>query len=85
MGLLIHQNYRERARMGRRGDKSEEIIGLEEAADLLHVHRHTIRKCVREGTLPALKLGRVYAFSRSAILELVRTGKAPKDEPEEAA
>lgn len=83
MGLLIHRGFH-RGEMGRRA-KGTDVIGLNEAAELLRVHRHTLSAAVRRGEVPAAKIGRVYTFSRSGLLEMVRTGRAPKPEPEEAA
>lgn len=42
-----------------------EILTVEQAADYLQVHKITVYRYIREGLLPAVKLGKMYRlFSR---------------------
>lgn len=42
-----------------------EIVTVEQAADYLQVHKITVYRYIREGLLPAVKLGKMYRlFSR---------------------
>jgi excisionase family DNA binding protein len=52
-----------------------EILTVEQAADFLQVHKITVYRYIREGALPAVKLGKLYRlFSRDveAFLEAMR-------------
>ncbi|MDR7542645.1 MAG: helix-turn-helix domain-containing protein [Armatimonadota bacterium] len=52
-----------------------EILTVEQAADFLQVHKITVYRYIREGLLPAAKLGKMYRlFSRDveAFLEAMR-------------
>lgn len=54
---------------------AREILTVEQAADLMQVHRITVYRYIREGRLPAVKLGKIYRlFSRDveAFLEAMR-------------
>ncbi|MDR7513106.1 MAG: helix-turn-helix domain-containing protein [Armatimonadota bacterium] len=37
-----------------------EILTVEQAADLMQVHRITVYRYIREGRLPAVRLGKIY-------------------------
>ena len=37
-----------------------EILTVEQAADFLQVHKITVYRYIREGVLPAVKLGKMY-------------------------
>ncbi|MDR7455905.1 MAG: helix-turn-helix domain-containing protein [Armatimonadota bacterium] len=52
-----------------------EILTVEQAADLMQVHRITVYRYIREGRLPAVRLGKIYRlFSRDveAFLKAMR-------------
>ncbi|MBE3573478.1 MAG: helix-turn-helix domain-containing protein [Moorella humiferrea] len=49
-----------------------EIMNVEEVADLLRVSNQTVYNLVRNGKLPATKIGREWRFSRTQILALVK-------------
>jgi excisionase family DNA binding protein len=52
-----------------------EILTVEQAADFLQVHKITVYRYIREGLLPAVKLGKMYRlFSRDveAFLQAMR-------------
>lgn len=49
----------------RRGAPGEhEIMTVEQAAEYLQVHRLTVYRYIRQGLLPAAKLGKVYRLFR---------------------
>ncbi len=73
--------------MERRGSVLEhEILTVEQAADYLQVHKMTLYRYIREGLLPAVKLGKMYRIFRrdvEAFLDSLkhdpsRTGTAGK-------
>jgi excisionase family DNA binding protein len=49
--------------------QSETIWTVEEVAEYLKLQPETIRSMARRGELPAIKLGKVWRFSRRAIHE----------------
>lgn len=52
---------------------TEYLLTIDEAADLLRVHRSYIYKLINSGTLPApIKLGRAARFKASEFDEAVR-------------
>ncbi len=42
----------------------QEILTVEQAAEYLQVHRITLYKYIREGLLPAVRLGKMYRLYR---------------------
>ena len=50
-------------------------VNLEDIAEYLSVTEDTARTWVREGKLPAYKVGRRYKFKLSEVDEWVRSGK----------
>jgi len=51
---------------------TEEILTTKETAQLLRVSPMTIRKFIREASLPAHKMGRKWVFLKSEILDWIR-------------
>lgn len=52
-----------------------EVLTVEQAADFLQVHRLTVYRYIREGLLPAVRLGKLYrllARDVEAFLEAMR-------------
>lgn len=49
----------------------DEVLTTQEAAALLKLHPDTVGDLARRGELPAVKLGRDWRFTRSALLEAV--------------
>lgn len=52
-----------------------EVLTVEQAADFLQVHKLTVYRYIREGLLPAVKLGKIYrllARDVEAFLEAMR-------------
>lgn len=56
-----------------------EIMTARELAEYLRLHETTIYKLAQEGTIPGIRIGRVWRFRREAIEELFkeRAGAAP--------
>ncbi len=49
-----------------------DVLTLDEAAELLRLHQHTLRKLARAGAVPATKYGRQWRFSRRLLEEHLR-------------
>lgn len=55
----------------------DEVLTVEEVARLLKLKEQTVRALVREGELPAKKLGKQWRFLRSELLEALRADNRP--------
>lgn len=54
-----------------------EVLTVEEAAAYLQIHKATVYKYIREGLLPAARLGKLYRLRRrdvDAFLETLKIG-----------
>ncbi len=61
-----------------------EILTVEQAADYLQVHKITVYRYIREGLLPAVKLGKMYRlFSRDVETFLAAMRHQPGGEASE--
>ena len=58
------------------------LLTVDEAAELLNVHKETIRRQIRKGALPAVKIGSVYRISRDDLTP-TRTVQPQKPAPVE--
>ena len=47
------------------------LLTVDEVAKILRLQPETIRSMARRGDLPAIKLGRVWRFSRSSITQML--------------
>jgi len=59
-----------------------EVLTVDQAAGYLQIHRATVYKYIREGLLPAVRLGKVYRLLRpdvEAFLQARRVGAAPEE------
>lgn len=54
----------------------DEVLTPDEAAQLLKVSKKTLLRHARAGDIPGVKLGRVWRFRRSELLDLVTTTRA---------
>lgn len=52
---------------------THEVLAPEEAAQLLRISKKTLLRHARQGTVPGLKLGRVWRFRRTELLKLLAT------------
>ncbi|HET9732714.1 MAG TPA: B12-binding domain-containing protein [Acidimicrobiales bacterium] len=59
-------------------------MDLQESADALGVHYQTAYRWVREGTLPAVKIGSTYEIEESAVLALKAARETPVPPPRQA-
>jgi excisionase family DNA binding protein len=55
-------------------DHEPEILTPQEAADLLRVSLLTVQRQAKAGRLPGRRVGKVWRFSRSVLLEWVGSG-----------
>jgi excisionase family DNA binding protein len=51
----------------------DELLTAEEVADFLRVHRSTVYRLLRNGQLPAFRVGSDWRFSRDLIAEWVHS------------
>ncbi|MCK4978533.1 MAG: helix-turn-helix domain-containing protein [Anaerolineales bacterium] len=52
-------------------EKVNDILTLEETAELLRIPRSTVYKLAREGKIPAQKVGRHWRFHRETLINWV--------------
>lgn len=57
---------------------TREILNVDQTAEFLGFHPYTVREKARLGEIPGRKVGREWRFSRTALLEWLREGEAPK-------
>ncbi len=55
-----------------RRDELDELITVEQAAELLYTHCSTIRNAIKSGKLPASKPFRKWLIKRSDLLEFIK-------------
>ncbi len=58
-----------------------EVMTPDEVAGLLHIHVRTVYRLVRERQIPGRKIGGLWRFSRTLILENLYQMPADKGEP----
>lgn len=56
-------------------DFNEPWVSLEQVADHLTVSKDTIRNWIKEGLLPAYRVGQMYKFKLSEVDQWVREGR----------
>lgn len=49
---------------------NEEILDLDTACELLRIRKRTMYTLVKEGKVPAIKIGGQWRFSKKALLEM---------------
>ena len=52
--------------------QNQDLIELEEVAEILHVTVDTVRSYIREKQLPAYKVGRSYLVDRADVYKFLR-------------
>ena len=57
-------------------DPKDEVLTTDEAAQLLKVSKKTLLRHARDGDVPGAKVGRVWRFRRSELLDLLTTPEA---------
>lgn len=58
---------------------TDEVLNVDEVADLLKLGRNTVYEAASRGEIPHRRIGRRLIFSRSAVLEWL-SGKTPANE-----
>lgn len=53
-----------------------EVLTVEQAAEYLQIHKVTVYKYIRNGVLPAAKLGKVYRIYRRDLEALMASARA---------
>lgn len=56
-------------------DAEQEVLDLNEAADLLKVSYRTLWNLAREGAVPSRRVGKQYRFSRAVLLEWIKNNQ----------
>lgn len=59
-----------------RVDDADEVLTAEEAARLLKLSTKTLLRLARSGSIPGNKVGRVWRFRRSDLLDLLSVRRA---------
>ena len=57
-------------------DSKDEVLTPDEAAQLLKVSKKTLLRHARDGQVPGVKLGRVWRFRRSELLDRLTNPEA---------
>lgn len=78
---LVHKAVREA--LAER-EEPEEWLDTAQAAKVLKVHRRTVARLVRENGLPAHRIGKLFRFSRPAIVDWLEQRKTTKRRPDGA-
>jgi len=58
----------------------DDVLTIEEAAELLKLHDQTIYRKVRSGEIPAARIGRRWRISRDVIERMLRGESMTKDD-----
>ena len=59
----------------------KQLFTVDEVAGRLDVHAKTVRRFIREGRLPAKRIGKEYRITRAALDEFAGTSAAPNQAP----
>jgi excisionase family DNA binding protein len=59
----------------------EPMMSAEEAAQVLQLHPKTVKRLAGEGTIPAMKIGRLWRFRASALDEWLRAELSSQRHP----
>ena len=62
-------------------DFSKQLFTVDEVAARLNLHVKTVRRFIREGRLPAKRIGKEYRITRSALDEFAGTAADPRHVP----
>ena len=58
---------------------SNDVMDTKETAEFLKISRNTLMKFVKEGSIPAKKLGGQWRFSRQALLKWLESGQTKEE------
>jgi excisionase family DNA binding protein len=87
---LVSEFLAERLEVGRidmKGaldSREEDVLTLDEVAELLRLPAETVERSARAGDLPGRLIGEQWRFVRSAVLEWLSTGEPPRSSGGEA-
>lgn len=56
-----------------RGYQMSDVLTIDEVADWLRVHRTSLYRWVKTGTIPHFKVGNLYRFNRASIEAWIRS------------
>lgn len=59
--------------------QNQDLIEVEEVADILHVTVDTVRAYIRDKQLPAYKVGRSYLVDRAEVYKFLRDRRTDRD------
>jgi excisionase family DNA binding protein len=51
--------------------RAQDVLDLNEVAEILRVHPKTVRLLAQSGRIPAFRMGRLWRFSRSKIIQWI--------------
>jgi excisionase family DNA binding protein len=60
--------------------QQQDLIEVEEVAKILHVTVETVRTYIREGELPAFKVGRGYLVDRAEVYKFLQARRTDRDD-----
>ena len=59
---------------------TDEVLTIEEAAEFLKMTPKTIRKMLKEGTIPGSRVGKQWRTTRRALLDRIDGGETREDD-----
>jgi len=59
-------------------EKEERLLTIDEVAEFLHMNPMTVYSWVRDGKIPAFKIGKVWRFRKTEIYEWLKKQKYKK-------
>lgn len=59
--------------------QNQDLIELEEVAEILHVSVETVRTYIREKKLAAFRIGRSYLVDRAEVYKFIQDRRTDKD------
>lgn len=69
---------------GVRAVQNQDLIELEEVAQILHVTVDTVRAYIRDKQLPAYKVGRAYLVDRADVYKFLRDRRTDRQDDNKA-
>jgi excisionase family DNA binding protein len=60
--------------------QSQDLIEVEEVAEILHVTVDTVRAYIRNNQLPAYKVGRGYLVERAEVYKFLQARRTDRDD-----
>jgi excisionase family DNA binding protein len=60
--------------------QNQDLIELDEVAEILHVTVDTVRRYIQDKQLPAYKVGRAYLVDRADVYKFLRDRRTDRDD-----